>query len=286
MRQSIPLLVVLLLGSFGLAQNRLAGSPVKVHIGKLVIESDTLPEADRRQVIRKFQHRTYYQYEISIRIQYALRNLGYAYAVVNEPTFSYTAANRGERVANVKVNVNEGEQYRLGKVQFEDAKLFPASQLRNLFPLQEGDLFSASKFGIGLQHLQDLYQAAGYIAFVAIPTPERNEFSHTVDFVIDVDEGKQYSFGRLILDGLEPHAGAGQSLLNSWKTLQGKQYNPTVLQQWLVANKSDWQAADTHTSPSISATRYADLITNMPDPESRVVNVKLSFPEINPFESH
>lgn len=289
MRLPIRLLPVLLLGTVGLGQHCLAQSPEKVHIGKLIIESPTLPHADRWQVIRKFQHFTYDESELGIReefgerIRSALQDLGYISATVDEPTFSLITTDQGRRIANVTVKVDEGERYRLGKIQFQDAKLFPTSQLRQAFALQDGDLFNRSKFAEGLQQLQNLYQAAGYVNFVAIPTPARDEFSHTVDFVIDVDEGKRFSFGRLILDGLEPHAGAGQSLLNSWKTIQGKQYSPTVLQQWLVANKSDWQAPGMHTPP-ISAICRGDLTTNMPDPESRVVNIKLSFSQINPFD--
>lgn len=279
MRLPLRLLIVFLLGSVGFGQQCLSGSPAKVQIRKLLIESPTLPDADRRQVIREFQHHTYYQHEISIRIQYALRNRGYAFAVVDEPTFSHTTANWGEKIANVTVKVNEGERYRLGSIEFLGTKLFPANRLRNLFPLQDGDLFNASKFGIGLQNLQNLYLAAGYAQVAVVPTMERNEQSHTVDLTLDVQQGFQYYFGHLILDGLEPHAGAGQSLLNSWKSLQGKQYSPSLLQQWLVANRSDWQAAGTHTSPPTSATRCGEGITEVANGESRVVNIKLSFPE-------
>jgi Surface antigen variable number repeat len=276
MRLSIRLLVFSLLASAALGQDRLVGSPAKVQVGKLVIESETLPASDRSQVIRQFQHFTYHQNEFGIReefgerIREALRDLGYINPVVEEPTFSLITTDRGARIANVTVKVDEGEQYRIGKIQFQDAKLFPTSQLRQAFALQEGDLFNASKFYDGLQHLQNLYQEAGYINFVAAPQEDKHESSHTVDFVIDLDEGQQFSFGHLTLDGLEPRAGAGQALLNSWKTtLQGKQYSPILLHQWLVTNRSNWQAG-THTS---------DPITTMPSPESRVVNVKLSFPE-------
>lgn len=283
MRLPIRLLVVSLLASADLGQHCLAQSAVKVQVGKLVIESNTLPHADREQVIRKFQHFTYdgsqtgIREEFGERIRQALRDLGYVNAVVNEPAFSFTTNRRG-RIANVTVNVNEGTQYRLGSIQFQDAKLFPANQLRKAFAFQDGDLFNATKFGTGLQQLQNLYAEAGYLNFVATPQLERNEFSRTVDFVIDVDEGQQFHFGHLVLDGLEPHVGAGQSLLNSWKTLQGKQYSPTVLHQWLVANKSDWQDG----SHWQAGTHKSNPITTMQD-ESRAVNVKLSFPRIRPL---
>jgi hypothetical protein len=209
-----------------------------------------------------------------------LQDLGYVKAIVNEPAFSFTT-NRRERIVNVTVVVDEGTQHRLASIQFQDEKLFPADQLRKAFALQDGDLFNATKFGSGLQNLQNLYQEAGYINFVATPQLERNDFSRTVDFVIDVDEGKQFSFGHLVLDGLEPHVGAGYALLNSWKTLQGKQYSPAVLHQWLVANRSDWQG--THKSQPISALCCGNPIETMPEAESGVVNVKLSFPRIRPL---
>lgn len=286
MRLPIRLLVFSLLAGVGLGQDRLSGSPVKVQVGKLIIESSTLPQADREQVIREFQHFTYDGSETGIReefgerIRQALRDLGYFNANVDEPMFSFT--NRRKRVANVTVLVDEGKQYRLGSIQFQDEKLFPANQLRQAFALQDGDLFNATKFGSGLQNLQNLYQEAGYINFVATPQLERNDFSRTVDFVIDVDEGQQFHFGHLVLDGLEPHVGAGYALLNSWKTLQGKQYSPTVLHQWLVANKSDWQDGKYKSRP-ISALCCGDPIETMPDAESSAVNVKLSFPRTKPL---
>jgi outer membrane translocation and assembly module TamA len=197
--------------------------------------------------------------------------------------FSLRTTDRGKRIAEVTVTVNEGTQYRLGSIEFQNKKLFPTGQMRKLFALQDGDVFNGSKFVNGMENLRRLYEAAGYAEAVVVPQEERNEQLHTVDWVLDVQEGWQYHFGRLILDGLEPHAGAAQSLLNSWKTIHGKQYNPIVLQQWLMANRSDWRPAK-HTSRPIPAGLCADPITQVPDGELRVVNVKLSFPEISPSD--
>jgi hypothetical protein len=66
---------------------------------------------------------------------------------------------------------------------------------------------------------------------------------HVVDIIIMIDEGRPVSFGSLRLEGAEPFAGAGRSLLASWKDVQGKQYNPEVLRQWLAANTSGWSRA-------------------------------------------
>jgi len=44
----------------------------------------------------------------------------------------------------------------------------------------------------------------------------------------------------LRLEGIEPVAGEGKSLLASWKTMQGKQYNPKALKTWLASETADW----------------------------------------------
>lgn len=70
-----------------------------------------------------------------------------------------------------------------------------------------------------------------------------DELRHTVDLVIFMDEGRPYDFGKLYLEGIEPHAGAGKALLNSWKALEGKRYNPLELHRWLLANHADWKVS-------------------------------------------
>ena len=73
MRLAIRVLVFSLLASVGLGQHCLAQSTGRVQIRKLVIESSTLPDADRRQVIRKFQQFTYDQSQTGIREEFGER---------------------------------------------------------------------------------------------------------------------------------------------------------------------------------------------------------------------
>jgi hypothetical protein len=251
-----------------------AQSSEGIQIRKLVIESSTLPNRDRKQVVRQFEGCRYegasdpVAQELGERIRAALRNLGYFEAAAADPKMSFVASDRRKRIADVRVRVQAGAQYRLGEIQFTGAKAFPAARVRAVFQLQKGELFNATKFGAGLEHLRTLYGTAGYINLVAIPQPIKDDSRHVIDWTVDIEEGKTYNFGRLILDGPEPHAGAGYALLDSW-TLEGKRYNPVVMREWLVANQSNWQ----------DGSRVADPTTFMSDPETGVVNVKLSFPE-------
>jgi hypothetical protein len=141
--------------------------------------------------------------------------------------------------------------------------------MRKLFPIQTGDLFNRTKIVEGLEQLRSLYATEGYVDFVANPVTRFDELHRTIALVIEIDEGNPYGFGRLVLDGVEPHAGAGKALLESWKTLQGRRYSPPLLKRWLAANTSEWPSRGAVTS---------DRIVSAQDLALRVVNVKLLLP--------
>jgi len=171
-------------------------------------------------------------------------------------------------MARVTVKVKQGAQYRLGEIHFQKATIFPSLQLRNRFPLRRGDLFNVSKIQDGLDDLRKLYETKGYVnfAFAAVPEESRDESRRTIDLVVDVDEGRPYNFGQLYLDGVEPYAGAGKALLNSWKPLEGKRFNSLQLQHRLLTHHVDWKVG----------TQVSDSMRMAPDPVSPVVNVKLT----------
>jgi Surface antigen variable number repeat len=260
----VRLLVVSFLANAGPGQPTLERAENDVRIIKLVIESNSLPDADRERIIRLFQHKTYAEDEIGERIRQALRNVGYFRAVVDEPQFSFPREGGGS--ANVTVRVKPGAQYRLGEIRFQRATVFPAEELRSVFSERNGDLFNATKFSRGLDDLRKLYGTRGYVNMVANPAVVSDESRRTIDLVLQVDEGEAYDFGRLYLEGVEPHPGAGKALLDSWKPLEGRRYNPVELQHWLLANHFDWK---------VSALA-SDSIRTTQDAESRVVNVTLT----------
>jgi outer membrane translocation and assembly module TamA len=238
--------------------------PAAVGVRTLTIVSNDLPQADRERVIRSLQRQPYSREEFEERVRLSLRNLGYAYARVEEADLSGLRQGWDGASADISVKVAPGAQYRLGTIQFHGATLFPPDQLRSQFPIQTGSLFCATSIQYGLERLKRLYEDKGYINFGAIPQPQADEARHIVNLVLDMDEGKPYVFGRLLLDGVEPHAGVGKELVESWASLQGKTYNPDVLKTWLTAN---WPAGvnDPQRTAAI-------------EDESREVNFRLQFP--------
>lgn len=263
MNRLVKFLALSFLATTALGQSRPAESVNKVRISKLVIESSNLPSADRKQLIQLFQQKTYFQPEIGERILIALQDLGYFKALVDEPRFSFPKHVDEKGIADVTVTVEPGTQYRLGEIRFEKATVFPSAQLRDLFPLRSGELFSRTGVVKGLENIRKLYETKGYVDLVATPEIISDESRRKIDLVVFVDEGRQFNFGQLLLEGVEPHAGAAKELLDSWKPLVGKQYSSLELHQWLLAHHVDWKV-----SP--------DAVKLVLGPDPPVVNVKLT----------
>lgn len=120
------------------------------------------------------------------------------------PKIPLLKPNRPGKVADIKVNVEEGRQYRLNKVYFQGVKLFKTPEtllMRPIFGMGEGDIFSTEKLQKGFKELQKFYGSFGYID--AVPDPEFNPLpdSGKLDLTISVDEGKQFFVRRIDFAG-------------------------------------------------------------------------------------
>ncbi|WP_114206615.1 outer membrane protein assembly factor BamA [Acidisarcina polymorpha] len=108
---------------------------------------------------------------------------------------------KGKRI-DITLPVEEGERYRLGSITFTGNKAVSNTKaLRSQFAIKDGDWFSATAIGKGLEALHKAYGQLGYINFVGIPKPEVDEAKKVVNLNIDIDEGKQYYVSRIEFTG-------------------------------------------------------------------------------------
>jgi outer membrane translocation and assembly module TamA len=223
--------------------------PAPIQVRTLTIISDSLPEAERQRIVHGLQgiETDARGEELAERVRQYLRNAGYFNARAEDMQVSGITETQAGRSADFSVRVEPEDRYTLGDITFQDAKAFSSDQLRRQFPLKGGELLYAAEMSRGLENLRNLYAAKGYANFVAIDKPMIDKTRHVVDIIIVINEGRPVSFGSLRLEGMEPFAGAGRSLLASWKDIQGKLYSPEVLKQWLATNTSGWphEAAST-----------------------------------------
>ncbi len=111
--------------------------------------------------------------------------------------------NKPGKRADVEVQVEEGNLYKLNKINFVGVKLFktPDSLMMPLFQMKPGDVFSTAKLKKGLENMRKLYGEFGYIDFVPEPSPEPLPNSDKIDLTLTVDEGKQFFVRRIDFSG-------------------------------------------------------------------------------------
>ena len=126
----------------------------------------------------------------------AYRSRGYIYAFMN-PEFT----EKGKNVVDVTVRITEGDQYRLGRVEFSGNKTTRDKVLRREIPLNEGDIMDIEIFKKGIQKITQL----GYFKIEEDPNYQVNPDLKTVDITLkgtDVNRNEvQFGAGYSQLDG-------------------------------------------------------------------------------------
>ena len=103
----------------------------------------------------------------------------------------------------VTVPIIEGRIYRIGEMKIEGNSIFSEDTIRNVIGLNKGDIANGEKIGKALfENLKKYYGQQGFIEYTAEPSPTFKDNPQKpdegiVDFVITIEEGKQFSLRRL-----------------------------------------------------------------------------------------
>jgi outer membrane protein insertion porin family len=103
----------------------------------------------------------------------------------------------------VTVPIVEGRVYRIGEMKIEGNSIFSEDAVKNVIGLNPGDVANGEKIGKALfENLKKYYGQQGFIEYTAEPTPTFKDNPQKpdegiVDFVITIEEGKQFSLRRL-----------------------------------------------------------------------------------------
>ena len=103
----------------------------------------------------------------------------------------------------ITVPIVEGKVYRLGEFKVEGNSIFSENQIRAVIGLNKGDIADGEKVSKGLfENLKKFYGQQGFIEYTAEPVPTfkdnpANPNEGIVDFVVTIEEGKQFTLRRL-----------------------------------------------------------------------------------------
>jgi outer membrane translocation and assembly module TamA len=174
---------------------------------------DLSPQA-RREITKALRDETVYAGSVSAdmtrsadeaseRVRAAYQNEGYFKAQVTAKAVP-VAEETAVRYDVVIRTLREGMQYRLGEVRLTHMTAFSEPELRDVFPIQRGEIFSRDKIAKGLEQLRRLYGSLGYINFTAVPETVFDENSNSINLDIHVDEGKQFRLRAFEVLGADP----------------------------------------------------------------------------------
>ena len=119
--------------------------------------------------------------------------------------FRWSGARRG-KATNISIPIEEGEQYRMGRLVIRSADPDKGLSLKReyleaIFPLKKGDIFDVDKIRKAIENYTKLYGVYGYIDFTATPQMDVHDDTKTIDLTFDFDEQKQFFVRRIEFSG-------------------------------------------------------------------------------------
>lgn len=123
-------------------------------------------------------------------------NHGYIKARIGEPKIEVTA-----KGVYITIPVEEGPQYRIGKVDFRGDLLEAPEALRKKLEISTGKVYSREVIQKDLTTLGDLYADQGYANADVTPLLKEHDEDRTIDITFDILKGEKVYFERIEITG-------------------------------------------------------------------------------------
>jgi outer membrane protein assembly factor BamA len=124
----------------------------------------------------------------------------------------------------VHVTVEEGPSFALGEVRFENKSGVKAEDLLKAANFKKGDIVNFDEVNQGVERVRKRLRREGYMRAEATVERDIHDEKKNVDLLVRIDEGAQFSFGKLTIRGLDLEGEAAMRKL--WSLKEGKAYNP------------------------------------------------------------
>jgi outer membrane protein assembly factor BamA len=126
----------------------------------------------------------------------------------------------------VAAPVDPGTAYAWAGVQWKGNDSLPAQDLNKFSALLPGDPADGNKIQSLWETARAAYAQLGYLDADLNPTPQFDEQAKRVTYVVDVNEGRQYRMGKLVLTGLSIEG--ERRLKKAWGIAPGAVFDKSV----------------------------------------------------------
>ncbi len=124
-------------------------------------------------------------------------NRGYIQVKINEPKVDLV----DDRYLRIRIEIDEGEQFRVGSVDIQGDLLRDKEELLNQFKLNEGDVFSRKQLRKDVLALNDLYADHGYAYVNVSPLTDVDPTEKTINLLFDIEQGVQVVIEQINITG-------------------------------------------------------------------------------------
>ena len=111
---------------------------------------------------------------------------GYLDVVVKQPEITML----NPKKIKIAIPIEEGKQYRIGKIDLSGVSLFPTNQVAGVIKVHPGDVASVEQIDNSGQEVKDFYGGRGYIRSVVDYNMDVNIEKSTADVYYKVTEGR------------------------------------------------------------------------------------------------
>jgi outer membrane protein insertion porin family len=165
----------------------------------------------------------------------------------------------------VTVAVTEGESYNLGAVEFAGVSPDRAAELQDLAKWKKNDIANFDEIKAGLERIYQRYRHDGYLRVAARVARDLHDQEHTVDLLVTMEPGAQFTLGKLEIAGLDIMS--EPAIRKIWAIPVGRPFDPAYPDAFL----KDIRAQDLF--DNLGKTRAETEVNE----RSRTVDVKLVF---------
>lgn len=125
-------------------------------------------------------------------------NEGYVQVKIDRPQVYVTP---DKKSIYITVRIEEGEQFKVGEVDFSGDLSFPREELSEALEINKREIFSYEVLNKDLSTLQAKYGDLGYAFANVIPRVRPNEKDLIVDVTFEIDKGNKVYFGPINMVG-------------------------------------------------------------------------------------
>jgi len=126
------------------------------------------------------------------------KDRGYLSVKIAEPEITY---NDTRTKMFIKIKIDEGKQYKNGKVNFSGNTVFSENELIKVFNFKEGEIFNQSQYEGNESNIKSLYGDRGYIRAKFELKLDKNEETGVVNSSFTIIENGIIYIDRIYIDG-------------------------------------------------------------------------------------